>query len=196
MVCARLFSWISSPPVRRFNCPDWIQSGHKQTFFDQPCPAKKKKPFVFDPSAAFAACQCFPPWPISSGECTRVCPNKHRRRLSSPFLLLHLTSAISPALCFFFFSLLLSHTAGSCSQRRLCTASFVVLVVSLIMCQVSTASGFLLSLAPFYKTQIAQTLQTGLCFSLRAKKNPEKLRELCGFARRFLEMQEKKIPWD
>lgn len=131
--CARLFSEVSFPPMRLFDLQTESKAGTKRLFSLTNLPKKKKNLRVWSFRCA-AGCQCFPPWPISSGEFTRVRPNKHRLFLFSASLLQLFL------LCFFF-----PPTAGSCLQCHLCKASFCCLSLGLLItCQVPTV----LSTAP------------------------------------------------
>lgn len=95
---------FSSRPLTSGLNPKWTQKDFLWPTLS--CQKKKnpKKPLRVWSFRRVAACQCFPPWPISSGECTRVCPNKHRRLLCSPFCVS--TSLLQSLLLFlsFFFS--------------------------------------------------------------------------------------------
>lgn len=163
-----LTSWLS---------PNWTQKGF---FFGHLSCQKnpKKLGCMFDPFTVFLPASVFPPWPISSGECTRVCPNKPlwaRSGSCVPF-----SSSSNLRLSCTLVSL--AGGRGGCSWCHLCTDFFFIIILFFfvllglqIMCQIFKKESEQLSpslakaSSSFHKTQIAQTLQTDLCFSLRKK---------------------------
>lgn len=116
--------------------PKWTQ---KKGFSLTNLPCQKKKSFVFDPSAVSlpASVSLHDLFPLGNAP---VSVQTNTGTSSIPLVLLHLSSAIAPALRFFSFT----PPAGSCLRCHLCTASFVVLVGLQIMCQVLAVNGSLL----------------------------------------------------